>query len=102
MTYSKGGIGLISKVAELRRKEVIDSVSGVRVGFIDDVEIDTLTASVRSVVIFGRPRLFGIFGKNDDVIIPWSDITLIGEDTVLVTTNVRSKQKSLKQTKLFR
>lgn len=93
---------MISKVAELRRKEVIDSVSGVRVGFIDDVEIDTLTASVRSVVIFGRPRLFGIFGKNDDVIIPWSDITLIGEDTVLVTTNVRSKQKSLKQTKLFR
>ncbi len=93
---------MISRVADLRRKEVIDSVSGVRVGFIDDVEIDTLTASVRSVVIFGRPRLLGIFGKSEDVIIPWSDITLIGEDTVLVATNVRNKQKSIKQSKFFR
>ncbi|MBQ8795235.1 MAG: YlmC/YmxH family sporulation protein [Clostridia bacterium] len=93
---------MISRVADLRRKEVIDSVSGVRVGFIDDVEIDTLTASVRSVVIFGRPRLLGIFGKSEDVIIPWSDITLIGEDTVLVATNVRNKQKTIKQSKFFR
>lgn len=93
---------MISRVAELRRKEVIDSLSGSRVGFIDDVEIDTLTAGVRSVVIFGRPRLFGLLGKSDDVIIPWSDITLIGEDTVLVTTNIRNKQKIFSKAKLFR
>lgn len=93
---------MISRVAELRRKEVIDSLSGSRVGFIDDVEIDTLTAGVRSVVVFGRPRLFGLLGKSDDVIIPWSDITLIGEDTVLITTNIKSKQKSFSKTKLFR
>jgi len=93
---------LISRVFDLRRKEVIDSLSGSRVGFIDDVEIDTLTANVRSVVIFGRPRLFGILGKSEDVIIPWSDITLIGEDTVLVTTNVRNKQKVFTKQKLFR
>ena len=93
---------MISRVAELRRKEVIDSLSGARVGFIDDVEVDTLTANVRSVVIFGRPRLFGLLGKSDDLIIPWSDITLIGEDTVLITTNVKSKQKSIRASRLFR
>lgn len=93
---------MISRVAELRRKEVIDSLSGCRVGFIDDIEIDTLTAGVRSVVVFGRPRFFGLLGKSEDVIIPWSDITLIGEDTVLVSTNVRNKQKNLRVSKLFR
>lgn len=93
---------MISRVADLRRKEVIDSLSGSRVGFIDDIEVDTLSASVRSVVIFGRPRLFGIFGKTDDVIIPWSDISLIGEDTVLITTNIKSKQKSIRASRLFR
>ena len=93
---------MISRVAELRRKEVIDSISGSRVGFIDDVEVDTLTAAIRSVVIFGRPRLFGILGKNDDLNIPWSDITLIGEDTVLITTNVKNKHKPLKINRLFR
>lgn len=93
---------MISRVAELKRKEVIDSVSGCRVGFIDDVEIDTLTAGVRAVVVFGRPRFFGILGKSEDVIIPWSDITLIGEDTVLVSSNIKSKQKVIKAGKLFR
>lgn len=93
---------MICRVAELRHKEVIDSLSGARVGFIDDVEVDTLTANVRSVVIFGRPRLFGLLGKSDDLIIPWSDITLIGEDTVLITTNVKNKQKSLRVSRFFR
>ncbi|MBQ7385628.1 MAG: YlmC/YmxH family sporulation protein [Ruminococcus sp.] len=93
---------MISRVAELRRKEVIDSLSGSRVGFIDDIEIDTLTANIRSVVVFGRPRFFGLLGKSEDVIIPWSDITLIGEDTVLITTNIKNKQKTIRGTKLFR
>lgn len=93
---------MISRVAELRRKEVIDSLSGSRVGYIDDIEIDTLTANIRSVVVFGRPRFFGILGKSEDVIIPWSDITLIGEDTVLITTNIKNKQKTIRGTKLFR
>lgn len=93
---------MISRVGELRRKEVIDSLSGCRVGYIDDVEVDTMTAQVRSVVIFGRPRFFGLLGKNDDVIIPWSDIALIGEDTVLITTNVKSKHKPLKVQRFFR
>ncbi len=93
---------MISRVAELRRKEVIDSLSGSRVGFIDDIEIDTLTANIRAVVVFGRPRFFGLLGKSEDVIIPWSDISLIGEDTVLITTNIKSKQKSIRGTKLFR
>ena len=37
-----------------------------------------------SVIVYGRPRLFGIMGRDDDLIIPWSDIEVIGEDTVLV------------------
>ena len=93
---------MISRVGDLRRKEVIDSLSGSRVGFIDDIEIDTLTAGVRAVVVFGRPRLFGIFGKSEDVIIPWSDISLIGEDTVLITTNIKNNQNKLTKHKLFR
>ena len=90
------------RVGELRRKEVIDSNNGCRIGYIDDVEIDTITASVRSVIIFGRPRMFGLLGRNDDVIVPWTDITLIGEDTVLVATNVKNKQKHFKFIKSIR
>lgn len=34
--------------------------------------------------MYGRSRFFGLFGHESDCVIPWSDITTIGEDAVLV------------------
>lgn len=76
------------RIAELRNKEVINESDGCRLGCVDDVEIDTKTACLVSIIIYGRPKLFGILGRCDDTIIPWSDIKLIGEDTILVRCHV--------------
>lgn len=73
------------KIGELRSKEVINVRDGARIGFISDVEIDTATAALTAVVIYGRLRLFGLLGREPDLVIPWGDITLIGGDTVLVS-----------------
>ncbi len=56
-------------------------------GYINDVQFDTVSGSLQSVVIPGRLRLFGILGREEDIIIPWSDITVIGQETVLVSTD---------------
>ncbi|MBQ2604604.1 MAG: YlmC/YmxH family sporulation protein [Acutalibacteraceae bacterium] len=72
------------RIAELRHKEVINQSDGMRLGFVDDVEIDTKNACLISVIIYGRPKLFGILGRHDDIVIPWGSICLIGEDTILV------------------
>ena len=69
---------------ELCRKEVIDIVSGDRLGFIDDIEIDTDRGSVRSLIIYGGSRLFGIFGRESDTVISCEDIRVIGDEVVLV------------------
>ncbi len=92
---------MFCRIADLRHKEVINSSNGCRIGYVDDVEIDTKTSTVRSIIIFGHSRWFGFFGKYDDVIIPWCDISLIGEDTILVSTNVTYQQKKVKPPKLF-
>lgn len=92
---------MICRVVELRHKEVINCNSGCRIGFADDVEVDTCTSQVKAIIVFGRPRCFGLFGRGEDVIIPWSEIELIGEDTILVSTNIQSKQKKLTMKKLF-
>ena len=42
-----------------------------------DVEIDTVTARVLSLVIYGRLRFFGLLGREDDIIIKWQDIEVI-------------------------
>ncbi|MDP4119905.1 MAG: YlmC/YmxH family sporulation protein [Bacillota bacterium] len=73
------------RVVEIRHKEVINKKDGSRLGFVDDVEVDTLTAKVVALVIYGRLRWFGLLGRCDDIIICWDNIELIGEDTILVS-----------------
>ena len=73
------------RVTELRHKEVINSTNGCRIGFVDDVEVDTENARVVAIVIYGRQRFFGILGRFDDLVIKWENIHLIGEDTILVS-----------------
>ncbi len=41
-----GGMAMNCRLSELRRKEVISAVDGVRIGYIDDVIVDTKTASI--------------------------------------------------------
>lgn len=75
---------MVCTLTALRNKEVIDMKSGMRLGYVDDIEIDTDTESVVSLIIFGRSRAFGIMGRDEDIVIKCADISLIGEDTILV------------------
>lgn len=93
---------MVCRIVELRHKEVINSSNGCRIGFVDDVEVDTVTSQIKSIVVFGRPKCFGLFGRNEDVVVPWGDICLIGEDTILVGNNIKYQQKKSKVQKYFR
>ena len=73
---------------ELCRKEVIDIVSGDRLGFIDDIEIDTDSGHVRSLIIYGDTRFFGLFGRDSGTVISCEDIKVIGKEVVLIERSV--------------
>ena len=85
------------RIAELRHKEVVNESDGVRLGCVDDVEVDTKNACLVSIIIYGRPKLFGILGRHEDIIIPWADIRLIGEDTILVKCTPRHRHHKKKR-----
>ena len=72
------------RIGELWKKDVVCVDSGVCLGRVDDVEVDVCTAQLTAIVIYGRSRLFGLPGREEDTVICWQDIQLIGEDTVLV------------------
>ena len=76
---------MVSRIADMRNKEVVNVKDGTKLGFIDDVEFDTVTAELTALVIFGKARFFGLFGREEDIVITWQDIEVIGEDTVLVS-----------------
>jgi YlmC/YmxH family sporulation protein len=69
---------------DLRCKDVVNVKNGCRIGYVNDFEIDLSSACVVSLIVYGRWRLFGLLGRAKDTIIRWSDIQLIGEDTILV------------------
>ncbi len=74
-------------LAELRNKEIINIKNGARMGYVDDVEFDTDDAMIKSFIIYGRTRFFGLLGREDDVILTCDDIEIIGVDTVLISAD---------------
>ena len=74
----------MSTFYELQRKEVINIRDGTKLGHIVDIQINVESASIYAIVLPGKSKCFGLFGREDDIIIDWSCITVIGEDTILV------------------
>jgi len=72
------------RITDIIYKDVISVKNGLHLGVVSDVEVDRENAKIVSVVIYGKKRLFGLLGRDDDLIIPWEAIELIGEDTMLV------------------
>ena len=75
------------RIEEMRNKDVVCIKDGVRLGYVCDVEVDTCTAQLVSFVVCGRNKCWGVWGREDDMIINWCDIEVIGEDTILVNCN---------------
>lgn len=90
------------RFTDLRRKEVISSADGTRLGYVDDIILDTKTAQVVAFVIFSRFFFFGIFGKSEDYIIPWEKIKLIGEDTIIISCKAPKPEKRRRKRLFFK
>ena len=59
-------------IRELCEKEIVQLEQGVCLGRADDLELDPETAQLKSLVLLGRPRLFGLLGREESLVIPWS------------------------------
>ena len=80
-----------TRIAELRWKEVIGLRDGSRFGYVEDMEVDLESGQVRSLVVSGRRRLFGLLGREEDRYIPWSSVRRFGEDIILVEQEPQSR-----------
>jgi len=83
------------RIADLRCREVINICDGCRLGYVSDVEINTSNGCVLAIVIPGPCKILGVFGREDDYVIPWEKICRIGDDLILVeadTSRTRCKR----------
>lgn len=72
------------RIVDIRGKEVIDVCTGIRLGFPIDVEINVVTGHMVAIVVPGPCKYFGLFGRGEDIVIPWDCIRRIGDDIILV------------------
>lgn len=72
------------RFCELRDKEVINCRDCLRLGYVCDVEFDSCTGCITSIIVPGPCKIWGILGRDHEYIISWCHIRQIGIDIILV------------------
>ena len=65
---------MIYGLTDLKNKEVINIENGEKLGFIDDIEFEAESGTVAALIIMGRSRMWGLLGKDDDIVLTVRDI----------------------------
>ena len=73
------------KLSDIQTKKIIDVVNGTNIGFIADLNINQ-DGKIESMVI-DPGKSFWSLNKDISMLIPWENITKIGEDVILVKRN---------------
>ncbi len=81
------------RISDLQYKEVINVCNGHRLGYVCDAEMDAGTGKILSLIVPGPCRFLGLFGREEDYIIPWDCINRIGEDIILINVQEERRRK---------
>lgn len=75
---------MLVRTSDLKLREVVNTLDGKRLGVIGDMEIDMESGEIKAIIIPGGTRVLGLFGRDDDIVVPWEKIKKIGVDVILV------------------
>ncbi|SET85098.1 sporulation protein, YlmC/YmxH family [Salinibacillus kushneri] len=73
-------------ISELQVKDIVAVEDGRKLGYISDLEIDVDKGYIVALIIALKGKMFGLFGKDEEITIPWNHIVTIGADVILVRT----------------
>lgn len=75
-------------ISDFQIKDVVNVSNGKKLGSIGDIDINVTTGKIQAIVIGGTGKVFGFFGKEEEIVIPWRNIVKIGEDVILVRLRI--------------
>ena len=76
------------RLSELQNKDVVDIITGEKIGNISDVEISNDTGNVLKMIVYEKKGLINMLRGGEEVTITWSQIKKIGTDVILVSRNL--------------
>ena len=80
------------RIGDLHYKEVINIATGQRLGYVTDLEFDMQSGKVLSFIVPGPRRFWGLLPGDMDYIFPWESIIRMGDDTILISSEVTDPQ----------
>ena len=89
------------RLSDLRYREVINISTGARLGYVSDVILDIHEGRITALIVPGPARFFGIFGRESDYILPWSAITQMGSDIILIDGKADIRRDSRDRNQFF-
>ena len=72
------------RISEFQIKDVVNIADGKKLGNISDIDISIGTGKIEAIIIAENSKILGLFGKDEEIVIPWRNIMKIGEDVILV------------------
>lgn len=72
------------RLCELKEKEVINICNCKCLGFVVDLDIDPCNGCILALILPGCGKMWGLFGRESEIIIPWNQVVKIGPDIILV------------------
>lgn len=75
------------RLSDLQNKDVVDIVTGDKIGNIIDAEISADTGGVVKLIIYEKKGFLNLL-RTEEVAISWNQIKKIGSDVILVSRNL--------------
>ena len=75
---------MLCRFSDYRCREVINIRTGTRMGFVCDAEFQYPEGRISALIVPGKCRYLGLFGREDDYILPWECVSRVGPDVILV------------------
>ena len=93
---------MLLRYQALRCKEVINLCDGARLGYVSDLELNSESGQIFSLVVPSPGRFFGLFGSGGEYVIPWPCIRRIGDDLILVDADLNECRRTREKRAGFR
>lgn len=75
------------RLSDLQNKDVVDILTGEKIGNVIDVEISNDTGNILKMIVYEKRGIINVL-RGEEVSITWSQIKKIGTDVILVSRSL--------------
>ncbi len=76
------------RLSDLQNKDVVDVLTGERMGNVIDVEISSDSGNITKLIIYDKKGFVNMLRGGQEVSISWQQIKKIGTDVILIDKNI--------------